>query len=160
MYIYICISFYIYYIILLYIIYIIYYIIIFIFNFIYIYLYIYLYLSIYIYIYLYIYKIKKERNVLRSFAKERNVLAFFPVLSHSLQKNGMFFTFFPVPVLISRQKLKKRTGKNRTFFKRAGKTGKFWTGKNEVPNPAFFAGLTQGSRIRISLRLSALFVTI
>ena len=36
--------------------------------------------SIYISIYIYIYMLKKERNDLRSFAKERNVLAFFYIL--------------------------------------------------------------------------------
>ena len=56
-----------------------------------VYLYIYLYISIYIYIYIF----KKERNVLRSFAQEQNVLAFFNVLCkrtlrslHSLQKKN------------------------------------------------------------------------
>ena len=59
-----------------------------------IYLYIYLYISTYIYIYI----LKKERDVLRFFAIERNVLTFFYVLCQrmlrSLQKNLVFFAFF------------------------------------------------------------------
>ena len=60
----------------------------------------------------------KECNVLRSFAKERNVLALFYVLCkthcvlcvllRSLQKNVAFFVLFSV--------LKKRTEKNASFF--------------------------------------------
>ena len=57
---------------------------------IYVYLYIYLYISMYIYIYI----LKKERNVLRSFAKERNVLAFFYVLCKRTLRSLHSFTFF------------------------------------------------------------------
>ena len=83
------------------------------------------------------YILKKERNVLRSFAKERNVLAFFPVL---YKRTGRFLRSFPFFAkerdilyvlfrsfekngkecsvllgLINRQKLKKRMGKNGMF---------------------------------------------
>ena len=70
-------------------------------------------------IYIYIYILKKERNVLRSFAKERNVLAFFYVLCkrtlHYL-RSLCSFPFFRKERkrtecslgFISRQKLKKR----------------------------------------------------
>ena len=116
-----------------------------------------IYLYIYIYLYLNIY-IEKEQNVLRSFAKERNVLAFFPVLYKRTGWSLRSFPFFAKEQdvlyvlfrsfekngkgrsvllgLIRCQNLKKRTGKNGTFFKRAGKTRTFWTGKNVVPNPA------------------------
>ena len=62
----------------------------------------------------------KERNVLTFFIKERDVLY---VLSHSFEKNGKESSV--LLGLISRQKLKKRTGKNGTFFKRTGKNGTF-----------------------------------
>ena len=84
----------------------------------------YLYISIYIYIYLYIYiYIEKKRNILRSFAKERNILAFFYVLCKRTLRS---FTFFAIERcflcilsgLISHLKLEKRTEKNGTFFKR------------------------------------------
>ena len=69
----------------------------------------------------------------RSFAKERNVVAYFPVLYKRTQRPLRFFPFFAIERdvlyvllgLISCQKLKKRMGKNGTFFKRAGKTGTF-----------------------------------
>ena len=105
------------------------------------------YIFIYI-LYIYIYILKKERNVLRSFAKERNVLAFFYILCKRMFRSLRSFTFFAkewdilyilfcsfekigkewnvLLGLISRQKVKKRTVKNETF----------WTGKNAVPNPA------------------------
>ena len=77
---------------------------------------IYQYISIYLYINICI--LKKEHNILRSFAKEQNFLAFFTffakernilcVLLHSLQKNVTFFAFFYV--------LKKRMQKNASFF--------------------------------------------
>ena len=51
----------------------------------YIYLYIYIYIYLYISIYIYINILKKERNVLHSFAS---------VLLCSLQKNVAFFAFF------------------------------------------------------------------
>ena len=86
------------------------------------YLYISGYIHIYIYICLYIYILKKEHNILRSFAffckrtkrshilftffaKEQNILC---ILLRSLQKNVAFFVFFYV--------LKKRTQKNALFF--------------------------------------------
>ena len=90
---------------------------------------------------------KKNRNVLHSFAKERNILVFFPVLYERMEHSLRSFPFFAkerdvlyvlsrsfekngkessvLLGLISRQKLKKRSGKNGTFFKRAGKTGMF-----------------------------------
>ena len=62
-----------------------------------IYIYIYIYISIYIYIYIYKKRtrvghafVSKERNVLRSFAKERCVLL------HSFQNYVAFFAFFYV----------------------------------------------------------------
>ena len=68
--------------------------------------------------------LKKERNILRSFAKERNVPAFFPVLykerddlwalSRSLQKNRTFFTLFFV--LLKRTGSKKRMFRSFPFF--------------------------------------------
>ena len=91
--------------------------------------------------------LKKERNSLRSFAKELNILLFFYVLFKTTLRSLRSFPFFIkernvlyvlfrsfqksgkerniLLGLISRQKLKKRTGKNGTFFKRAGKTGTF-----------------------------------
>ena len=85
---------------------------------------------------------KKEWNFLRSFAKEQNVLAFFPILYKRTGRSLRSFPFFAkernvlyvlsrsfeknrkersnLLGLISRQKLKKRTGKNGTFFKWAG----------------------------------------
>ena len=107
---------------------------------------------------MYIYILKKERNVLRSFAKERNILVFFYVLCKRMLRSLRSFTFFAKErcvlcalfsslekngngrnVLlgsISRQKLKKRTEKNIAFFKRMEKNGMFLTEKNAVPNPA------------------------
>ena len=97
--------------------------------------------------YIYIYILKKNGTFSRSLAKEQNVLAFFPalykrtgrslgsfqffakdrdvlyVLSRSFEKNGKEGSV--LLGLISHQKLKKRTGKNGTFFKRAGKTRTF-----------------------------------
>ena len=83
---------------------------------------------------------KKERNVQRSFAKERNVLAFFYVLGERMLHSLRSFMFFAkewnvLLGLISRQKLKKRTEKNGAFFKRMEKNGKFRTEKNALPNP-------------------------
>ena len=90
------------------------------------------------------YILKKERNLLRSLAKERNVLAFFYVLCKitlhsftffakelctlcvlfcSLEKNGKERNI--LLGLISRQKLEKIMEKNGTFFKRTGKNGMF-----------------------------------
>ena len=77
--------------------------------------------NIYIYIYISIYILKKEQKVLHSFAKEQNIFAFFYVLIRSFEKNGKEQNV--LLGLISRQKLKKRTGKNGTFFKRTGKNG-------------------------------------
>ena len=57
-------------------------------------IYLYIYISIYISIYIYIYILKKERNVLRSFAKERNVLVFFPVLYKRTGQSLRSFLFF------------------------------------------------------------------
>ena len=101
----------------------------------YMYIYIYLYISIYFYKYLYLYIEKKNATycfLLLSFAKERNVLAFFYflckrlkhflcsftffakercvlcVLLRSLQKNVAFYAFFYV--------LKKRMQKNASVF--------------------------------------------
>ena len=97
------------------------------------------------------YILKKERNVLRSFAKERNILAFFYILFSKercvLLRSLGSFTYFAKEgcvlcalfrcleknrkersVLlgsISRQKLKKRTEKNVAFFKRTEKNGTF-----------------------------------
>ena len=93
------------------------------------------------------YILKKERNVLHSFAKERNILAFFPVLYKIMGQSLRSFPFFAkewdvlyvlscsfekngkgrsvLLGLISRQRPKKRMGKNRTFFKRTGKTSTF-----------------------------------
>ena len=90
---------------------------------------------------------KKERNILRSFAKEQNVLAFFYVLCKRMLRSLHSFTFFAkercdlcilfhslekngkkrIVLLgfISRQNLKKRMEKN----------GMFRTEKNVVPNP-------------------------
>ena len=81
---------------------------------------------------------KKERNVLRSFAKERNILEFFYVLCKRMLRS---FTFFAKERnarlgFISHQKLKKRTEKSVAFFKRTEKNGRFRTKKNAVPNPA------------------------
>ena len=59
----------------------------------------------------YILNIKK--TIIKIFSTERNLLLGF----------------------ISRQKLKKRTGKNVAFFKRTEKNGMFRTEKNAVPNP-------------------------
>ena len=85
-------------------------------------IYIYLYIYLYIYFYISIYILKKEQNILRSFAKEQNILAFFTffakepcilcvrlrslqkniaslrlcILFRSLQKNVAFFAFFSV----------------------------------------------------------------
>ena len=77
---------------------------------------------IYIYIYLYIYLLKKERNVLHSFAKERNVLTFFAkvccilcVLFRSLEKNVFLG-------LIGRQKLKKERKRTLRSFKKRKRT--------------------------------------
>ena len=58
--------------------------------------YIYRYISIYIHIYIsiYMYILKKERNILRSFAKEPNVLAFFQVLCKRTLHSLCCFTFF------------------------------------------------------------------
>ena len=50
--------------------------------------------SLYISIYIYIFILKKERYVLRSFAKERNVLAFFYVLCKRTKRSLRSFTFF------------------------------------------------------------------
>ena len=80
-------------------------------------------------IYIYIYILKKEHNILRSFAKERNVFTFFYVLcKRTLRswRSWRSFTFIAkeccvLSVLlgfISRQNLKKRTEKNVAFFKR------------------------------------------
>ena len=61
----------------------------------YIFIYIYLYISIYIYLYISIYIYwKKEPNVLRSFAKERNVLAFFSIFCKRTKCSLRSFTFF------------------------------------------------------------------
>ena len=84
---------------------------------------------------------KKERNVLRSFAKEQNALAFFYVLCKRMLNSLHSFTFFAKERIvllgfISRKKLKKRKEKNVAFFKRMEKNGKFRTEKNMVPNPA------------------------
>ena len=97
---------------------------------------------------------KKERNILCSFAKERNILAFFPVLCKRTERSLHSFLFFwkeqertfrsfgshKSPKTQKRTGKKgtlfKTTGKNGTFFKRTGKNGTFWTGKNAVPNPA------------------------
>ena len=49
---------------------------------------------IYIYISIYIYILKKERNGLRSFAKERNILAFFYILCKRTLRSLNSFTFF------------------------------------------------------------------
>ena len=112
-----------------------------IYFYIYTYLYIYLYIYIYIYISIYIY-CKKERNVLRSLAKERNILAFIYVLCKRTLRLLRFFPFFSkwnvLLGCISCQKLEKRTEKNGTFFKRTEKNGTIWTEKNAVPNPEFF----------------------
>ena len=65
---------------------------------------------------------KKERNVLRSFAKERSVLAFFYVLCKRMLHSFRSFTFFAKECcvlcvlcvllgLISHQKLKKKERK-------------------------------------------------
>ena len=72
------------------------------------------FLYIFIYIYIYIYILKKEWNVLRSFAKERNVLAFFYVLCKRILRSLCSFTFFSkernvLLGLLSHQKLEKRT---------------------------------------------------
>ena len=96
---------------------------------------------------IYIYILKKERNVLRSFTKERNILTFFYVLCKRTLRSLRSFMFFAkercilcalfrslekngkeqniLSGLISRQKLEKRTEKNGTFFKRMGKNGTF-----------------------------------
>ena len=68
---------------------------------IYIYVSIYLYISVYIYIYLYIstvyiYILKKDCNILRSFAFFCKRTKRSSVLLHSLQKNVAFFAFFYV----------------------------------------------------------------
>ena len=62
--------------------------------------------------------IEKEQNVLRSFAKERNVLAFFYVLCRRTLRSFPFFIkeWNMLLGLISRQKLEKRTKKNGMFF--------------------------------------------
>ena len=87
---------------------------------------------------------KKNRTFLRSFAKEQNVLVFFPVLYKRTKHSLRSFPFFAKEQevlyvlscsfekngkarsvllgLVSRQKLKKRTGKNGTFFNRTEKT--------------------------------------
>ena len=57
-------------------------------------MYVSIYISLYIYIYLYKYILKKECNVLRSFAKERNVLAFFYILYKRMLRSLRSFTFF------------------------------------------------------------------
>ena len=75
---------------------------------------------------------KKERIVLGSFAKERNILAFFYALCKRTLRS---FTFFAKECcilcvllgLIRCQKLEKRTEKNGTFFKKNGK-------EQNVPN--------------------------
>ena len=98
--------------------------------------------NIYLYIYISIYILKKERNVLRSFAKKINVLAFFYILCKRTLHSLLSFTFFAkeryiLCVLlgfISHQKLKKRTEKNVAFFKRTEKNGTFRTEKIAVPN--------------------------
>ena len=89
------------------------------------------------YIYLYIYIEKKNAKfcfLLRSFAKERNVLC------KRMLRSLRSFLFFAkersvLLGLISRQKLEKRTEKNVAFFKRTEKNGTFRTEKNAVPNP-------------------------
>ena len=68
------------------------YIFIYIYIFIYLYMYIqYLYICIYIYIYIYW---KKKCNILLSFAKEWNVLAFFYVLCKRPKRSLRSFTLF------------------------------------------------------------------
>ena len=70
----------------------------------------YLYICVFIYIYIYIYMYIEMKNatfcvLLRSFAKERNVLAFFYVLCKRTKRSLRSFTF-----------LKKRMQKNASFF--------------------------------------------
>ena len=74
---------------------------------------------------------KNERNVLHSFAKDRNILAFFYVLCKRTLHSLRSFMFFAkernvLLGLISRQKFEKRTEKN----------GTYQTEKKAVPNPA------------------------
>ena len=57
-------------------------------------IYIYIYMYLYIFIYIYIYILKKERNVLRSFAKERKILAVFYVLCKRMLHSLRSFMFF------------------------------------------------------------------
>ena len=84
------------------------------------------------------------------FAKEHKDLY---VLSRSFEKNRKERSV--LLGLISRQKLKKRTGKNRTFFKRTGKNRTFWTGKNAVPNPAFlWYSKGDGNKLNFSGKLN------
>ena len=124
-----------------------------------IYLYIYIYISIYRYciyisiniyicIFIYIYILKKERNILLSFAKERNVLTFFYVLCKRTLRS---FTFFAkercvlknakernvLLGLISRQKLQKKRKRTERSFFRTKKNVTYRTEKNGVPNPDY-----------------------
>ena len=55
---------------------------------------IYIYIYVYIYLYISVYILKKERNVLRSFAKEGNVLAFSYVLCKRVLRSLHSFMFF------------------------------------------------------------------
>ena len=84
---------------------------------------------------------KKERIILHSFAKERNVLAFFYVLCKKTLRSLRSFAFFAkercalcgkersiLLGLISRQKLDKRTEKNVVFFKRTERSERKRTG--------------------------------
>ena len=98
-------------------------------------------INIYIFIYIYIYW-KKNWTFSRSFAKEKNVLAFFSVLRkgmllslHSLEKNGKECNV--LLGLISRQKLEKRTEQNGTFLLKNGKEQNVPNGKECGAQPWF-----------------------
>ena len=92
---------------------------------------------------------------LRSFAKQRNVLAFFSVLCKRTLRSLCSFLFFAkercvlcvlflfleknknLLGLISGQKLEKRTERMERSFLRREKNGMYRTEKNGVPNPDY-----------------------
>ena len=112
---------------------------IYLYKYVYIYIYIYLYISIYISIYI----LKKEQTFSRSFAKERNVLAFFYVLCKRTLRSLRSFPFFAkkrcvlcvLLGLISRQKLEKRTEKKGMFLLKNGKERNVPNGKERGSQP-------------------------
>ena len=99
-----------------------------------IYLYIFIYISIYISMYLYW---KKNGTISRSFAKERNVLAFFSILCKRTLHSLRSFPFFCNVLLglITCQKLEKRIEKDGTFFFKNGKECNLPNGKDWSAQP-------------------------